>query len=139
MGRKADRDPLRSAGRAGIQNRNAALPYFGGATAGVVAQVGPQAGSLPLLLFPRLIATPLLGGGLLLALHGFTPGLLALVCLAAGLRLALDALLVQHLRIAIGGAARLFHPLGMRLALQPLVTLGLCCAPQLLAAPGLAP
>ncbi len=150
-GRACAGRPLRSARAARIEDRDAALPDFGRGAATVLAQVGPRPGALALVLFPLLVvAPPLFGQRLLLALPGFPLGLLALLRFAPGLFVALRAqrlrlalgcppglflalgtLLTQRLGIAVGGLARLLHPLGMRFA--P----GLFVAPGLLLAPGL--
>ena len=129
---------LRSAGAAGIQDRDAALPDVWRPVARIT-QVRAGACSFQLLLLlPRLLlfAAQQFGGGLLLTLHGLALSLLSLR-LATCQRLALDALLAQGKGIAFGRPARLLHPLGVRDALHLLVLPGLGRGTQLLVAPGL--
>lgn len=116
-----------SARASGRQDGNAALPHFRGPVARVVAPLGLQVGPRPrawtlLLVGGLAVAAPLLHGGLLLfALPRFALGLLPLLRRATGLLVALHPLLLQRLRVPVGGAAGQFHLVGASLPSQLLV------------------
>jgi hypothetical protein len=111
------------------------LPDLRRGLSAVIAQVRALPHAFALLLFPLLmIATPLLRGGLLLALPCFALCTLARLRIAPGLLFALGALLAQDLRFALGGSPRLLHPPRMRLAALLLIDASLRIAPRLVRA-----